>query len=128
MMPWTESGSGESCALPRSASIRTYCSAYSGLPPARSSSADCVSASSSGRSLSAEITRRHPAASASAVGAELVDRLGERGQATILAGSVLQPLKLEFAGKFDIRLGVAIARKPEEGGVHSTAIGTTIQA
>jgi hypothetical protein len=63
----------------------------------------------------------------SAVAAEFVDRIGERGHATILAGA-LPALKLEFAGKFDIRLGVAIARKPEEGGVRSTAIGTTMQA
>jgi hypothetical protein len=37
MIPCTDSGS--SAAVPRSASIRTYCSAKSGLPPARSSKA-----------------------------------------------------------------------------------------
>jgi len=62
----------------------------------------------------------------SAVGAKLVDGLGKRGHASILAGAVL-PLKLQFAGKFDVRLGVAIARRPGKG-VCSTAIGTTIQA
>jgi hypothetical protein len=45
-----------------------------------------------------------------AVGAKLVDRLGEGGHTTILTvfGS---PLKLEFAGNFDIRLRVAMTRR-----------------
>ena len=56
MIPWTVSGSRSSSPDSRSASIRTYCSAYSGFPPARSSSSACVSAGSKGRSLKAEIS------------------------------------------------------------------------
>ena len=33
MMPWIDSGTGSSWPVPCSASIGTYCSAYSGLPP-----------------------------------------------------------------------------------------------
>ena len=53
--PCTDSGS--SPVMPRSASIRTYCSAKRGLPPARSSSARCSSASWSGCCSSAAISR-----------------------------------------------------------------------
>jgi hypothetical protein len=45
-----------------------------------------------------------------AVGAELLDRLGEGGHTPILTGFG-SPLKLEFAGKFDIRLRLAITRR-----------------
>ena len=48
MMPCTVSGSGSSPASSRSSSMRTYCSAYSGLPPARSRSTCCVSAGMTG--------------------------------------------------------------------------------
>ena len=41
----------------RSASICTYCSAYSGLPPARASSPACCPASSTGRPSSKPISR-----------------------------------------------------------------------
>ncbi len=46
-----------------------------------------------GRDLEQRLDRPpgHPAASMSSVGAELFDRLGKRGHATILTGGVLSP-------------------------------------
>ena len=76
----TESGTSTSPApsSPRSASRRTNSSAYSGLPPARSSSACCVSAGSTARSSSVEIRR---AVSSSVSGARLIRcRVAQRSQ------------------------------------------------
>ena len=69
----TESGKGTSASGPASRSLsasrRTNSSAYSGLPPARSSSDRCVSAGSTARSSSEEIRR---AVSSSESGARLI--------------------------------------------------------
>ena len=54
MIPWTDSGS--SPEAPRSCTIRTYSSAYSGFPPARASSAAWTSAGSTDRSMSVAIS------------------------------------------------------------------------
>ncbi len=52
MIPWMDSGAPPASSRPRSCTIRTYSSAYSGFPPARASSADWSSAGSTERSMS----------------------------------------------------------------------------